>query len=179
VRIISGKLKGHSLKRVEKITTRETADMVKEAVFNMLFDLGDLIVLDLFAGSGAYAFESLSRGAKLAYLIDHDRHAIQTIAYNAKKLKLQNDVKIIKSDYLAFLKRLQSENIFDLVFLDPPYEMSIYNEVIEVLDMHMKQDGKIVCEARKSHQFLDQIRSFEKDKEKVYGNKKICIYIKK
>jgi len=164
--------------RVGKDTTRETADMVKESVFNMLGQRIEGVVLDLFAGSGAYGIEALSRGASFLYAVDHDRDAVKTIIENAKMIKEMDHVNVSLKDYARFLQTLESHIMFDVVFVDPPYDLDVYQEVLEKLDQHMRVDGLIVCESKKQIILADQILSLTKIKEKVYGIKRITIYQK-
>ena len=164
--------------RVGKDTTRETADMVKESVFNMLGQRIEGVVLDLFAGSGAYGIEALSRGASFLFAVDHDRDAVKTIIENAKMIKEMEHVNVSLKDYARFLQTLEDHIMFDVVFVDPPYDLDVYQEVLEKLDRHMQLDGFIVCESKKQIILADQILSLTKIKEKVYGIKRITIYQK-
>jgi 16S rRNA (guanine966-N2)-methyltransferase len=179
MRIVGGKHRGRNLMRVGKDTTRETADMVKESVFNMLGQRIEGVVLDLFAGSGAYGIEALSRGASFLFAVDHDRDAVKTIIENAKMIKEMDHVDVSLKDYARFLQTLEDHIMFDVVFVDPPYDLDVYQEVLEKLDQHMQLDGLIVCESKKQIILADQILSLTKIKEKVYGIKRITIYQKK
>ncbi len=179
MRIIGGKHRGRNLVRVGKITTRETADMVKESVFNMLGGTIDGIVLDLFAGSGAYGLEAISRGASFLYAVDHDRIAVKTIVENAKILNEIEHVSVNLKDYQRFLNALEETLFFDVVFIDPPYDFIVYHEVLEQLDTHLNQNALVVCESKKQIILEDEINSLVKIKERVYGIKRITIYQKK
>ena len=178
MRIVGGKHRGRNLMRVGKDTTRETADMVKESVFNMLGGTIHGTVLDLFAGSGAYGIEAISRGATFLYAVDHDRDAIKTIIENAKILKEMEHVRVSMQDYAKFLATLEKETMFDVVFVDPPYDLDIYQDVLEKLDPRMNALGSIVCESKKQIVLPEKVLSLVKIKEKVYGIKRITIYQK-
>ncbi len=177
MRIVGGVHRGKKLFCVGKDSTRETADMVKEAVFNMLGGTLDGVVLDLFAGSGAYGLEALSRGASFLYAVDKSKDAIKTIIKNSKNIK-EERVKIINKDYLAFLKALKIETQFNLVFLDPPYALNVYESIMNSLEKNVLTGGFIVCESKKDVILSDNIISFAKVKEKTYGIKRITIYQK-
>lgn len=87
-RIIAGAARGHSL-AVPKSGTRPTSDRVREAMFSSLeslLDLGGVAVLDLYAGSGALAFEALSRGASTAVLVEQSKSAASVLRANAELL---------------------------------------------------------------------------------------------
>ena len=178
MRIVGGKHRGRNLIRVGKDTTRETADMVKESVFNMLGGSIQGVVLDLFAGSGAYGLEALSRGASFLYAVDHDRDAVKTIIENAKTIKEMDHVDVSLKDYARFLATIDEKIMFDVVFVDPPYELDVYQDVLEKLDRRMQPDGYIVCESKKQIVLPEQILSLTKIKEKVYGIKRVTIYQK-
>ncbi|MBU1094095.1 MAG: 16S rRNA (guanine(966)-N(2))-methyltransferase RsmD [Firmicutes bacterium] len=165
--------------RVGKVTTRETADMVKESVFNMLGGTLDGVVLDLFAGSGAYGLEAISRGASFLYAVDHDRDAIKTIIENAKILNEMEHVSVSLKDYMRFLNTMDETMLFDVVFIDPPYDFIVYKEVLEKLDPHLVKNALIVCESKKQVILDEEIASLVKIKERVYGIKRITIYQKK
>jgi 16S rRNA (guanine966-N2)-methyltransferase len=176
MRITGGIHRGRKLFHVEKKTTRETADMVKVAVFNMLGNNLSGISLDLFAGSGAYGIESVSRGIEFAYLNDIDKDACQVIEKNVMSMNLFNQVKVTNYPYEVFIHKLDNIIKFDYVFLDPPYELKVYEEIIKSLEKHMNLGSKIIVEASKEVILEDQVNSFMKQKEKVYGIKKIAIY---
>jgi len=176
MRIIGGTHRGRLLKRVGKPTTRETADMVKESVFNMIGVKLEGKVLDLFAGSGAYGLESLSRGAEQAYFVDIDKDAVKTIKDNATTLGLQSQSIIIQKDYIRFLDGLDHAILFDYIFLDPPYEKKIYVDVITQLTSHLTPEAYIICESEKKLVLPDEIQGLMKIKDKTYGIKRISVY---
>jgi 16S rRNA (guanine966-N2)-methyltransferase len=178
MRIVGGIHRSRQLKMVGKPTTRETADMVRESVFNMLGGTVRGVVLDLFSGSGAYALEAISRGASYAHTVDLSKDAIKTIQENAKLLKEDHRVTIYHKDYEQFLTSLTIDQKFDLVFLDPPYEMNIYEHVMDLLSSHTFEDSRIICESKKQLELPDTIGSFVKIKDKSYGIKRISIYEK-
>lgn len=179
MRIIGGKHRARKLERVGKITTRETADMVKESIFNMIG--GTLIgtTLDLFAGSGAYGLEALSRGSNIAYFVDHDKDAVKTIKKNAETLGEQDHVIIEFKTVERFLKAIPQDLMFDQVFIDPPYDMNVYEEVLMGLNNHLYSDSLVICESRKDLDLPEIVLDLVKIKEKVYGIKKVTIYEKK
>lgn len=176
MRITGGTKRGFIIKRVLSDDTRETSDMVKVAVFNMLGNLDKKVVLDLFSGSGAYGLEAFSRGAEHITFVDKQRKAIDVIKENIHKLNVPN-YQVLQMDYKRFL----SDAIdckFDLIFLDPPYNLNVYEEVIKTLEAYTKDESTIVCELIKSNTLPDRIGSFSKQKEKNYGIKKVIIYEK-
>ncbi len=124
MRIIAGEFRSRTLVAPEGTTTRPTMDRARESLFNVLsnfMSFEEISVLDLYAGSGALAFEALSRGAARATLVDRDRKAVEAIKRNAHALRVEDRVSIRQQDAEAFLER-RGDETFNLIFADPPYE---------------------------------------------------------
>lgn len=128
MRIIGGRLGGRRFEGPAGNATRPTSDRVREGVASALSSRGafdDAVVLDLFAGTGAWALEALSRGATRAVLVDRDRRACSLIGANAATLGLSEQCVVVSCNLLAdpqhLLKRLPANVVFTLVFVDPPY----------------------------------------------------------
>ena len=117
MRIIAGTHRGKKLVEYYTPNTRPTTDRVKENVFNLLnnyLDFNQLRVLDLFAGTGAYGIECLSRGAKFVHFNDLDSAAINVVKKNIGQI--WHNCRLTQKDYLSVL-----DEPYDLIFLDPPY----------------------------------------------------------
>lgn len=142
MRIIGGKYKSRKLFTLEGLATRPTLDSTKEAIFNSLGNyIPDFVVLDVFGGSGALTLESISRGAKKAYIVDNSPQAIQIIKKNIASLKVENNVIVLQCSYDDALKKLNNMK-FDIVFLDPPFRMKVIDELITYLiENDMINDG--------------------------------------
>ena len=122
MRIIAGEFGGRRLQAPKGDATRPTTDRAREALFARLGDVDGCHVLDLFAGSGALAFEALSRGAQHAVIVDSDLAAIRCARANATALGVEHRVTIRRSDFrLALTAAVRRADQFDLVFVDPPY----------------------------------------------------------
>ena len=101
MRIIAGKYRSRKLNTLPGLKTRPTLDQTKEAIFSSLGNyLPDFTVLDVFGGSGALSLESLSRGAKKAYIIDNNIEAINVIKTNKEALKVKDELVIYHSSYM-------------------------------------------------------------------------------
>ncbi|MES2707360.1 MAG: 16S rRNA (guanine(966)-N(2))-methyltransferase RsmD [Verrucomicrobiota bacterium] len=118
MRIISGSAGGIPI-QVPKTLLRPTADRVREAVFSMLGEaVTGAVVLDLFAGSGSYGLECLSRGAESCVFVESDRSAGPVISANLKKTSLTGGT-VANSPVESWLKG--RTGAFDLIFADPPF----------------------------------------------------------
>lgn len=132
MRVIAGIARSMPLKSVEGLGTRPTTDRAKETLFNILQPyLEGTSFLDLFSGSGAIAIEALSRGARQAVLVENNKQAIACIEENLTFTKLNEKAQIIKSDVLHALYSLSTKgDFFDIIFMDPPYNMEYEKEVL-------------------------------------------------
>lgn len=152
-RIIAGIAKGRPLS-VPKAGTRPTSDRVRESLFTSLNhdfegDWTGLQVLDLFAGTGAFGLEALSRGAAAATAVEVHPDAIKVIQQNAVATKLP--LRIQKSDVKKWLTVPTGEK-FDLVFLDPPYDFASADlqEIVELVAANWITESAIVLVERSS-----------------------------
>ena len=120
MRVVAGSAGGIRL-AVPKTEVRPTMDRVKAAIFS---SLGERVVgarvLDLFAGTGALGIEALSRGAASALFVEENRAAVQVIEQNFIRTKLRG--RVTSQEVFAFLERGRSNERFDIIFADPPYD---------------------------------------------------------
>lgn len=133
MRIIAGQWRGRPLVAPKGEVTRPTADRTRETLFSMLVSrLGSfegLRVADLYAGSGALAFEALSRGAERAVLVENDRAALDAIGKNAAKLGAAAAIEVRAMS----AARLPRQSPFDLIFADPPYDTGMGTSVAKAV----------------------------------------------
>lgn len=162
MRITTGLYKGRVLKRVGTVETRETSNVVKQAVFNILFDVTNHVVLDIFAGSGQYGFESISRGAKKAIFIDHQKQASMTILDNASMLQCQDKVEIFEQPVTQKVFQMITDEI-DTIFIDPPYNYQDYEKLLRIIP----NAQYVIIETQKKTQLNDVIGPYQKHKEKT------------
>ena len=117
MRIISGIYKSRTLQAPKGDQTRPTSDRARETLFNILVnmtEIEDARVLDLFAGSGAFALEAISRGASSAVCLEKAPQAVSSINLNAMNLGIGTELQIIRSDVYKWL--LEAEGPFDVIF---------------------------------------------------------------
>lgn len=134
MRVIAGEARGHRLIAPKSAATRPVLDQVKEAMFNILFDVRAAHVLDLFAGSGAVGIEALSRGAAHCTFVEQARVAVAAITQNLKHCRLDDRATVIAAPVFSTLKKLaRRDQSFDLIFVDPPYERDLVNRALSLL----------------------------------------------
>jgi len=143
VRIVAGSRKGHTIQAPKGLATRPTSDRVREAAFNLIGPVDGASVLDLYAGSGAMGLEALSRGAARAVFVESDRDACRAIERNLEKLRLTG-ARVVCGDALAFLA--SESNAYDLVLVDPPYELTDHERLARYLPRVLADDGLLVLE---------------------------------
>lgn len=156
MRIITGSARGVRLNTLEGEETRPTAERVKEAVFSMIqFEIEGRKVLDLFSGSGQMALEALSRGAQKAVMIDINPDAQKIIKENAQKAKLYDRSVVLGGDCKKFIKSFSGKEQFDIIFVDPPYEYRMINDVLEYLVKFdvISPNGLVICEDDRSEPY--------------------------
>lgn len=134
IRIIAGKYRHREIQNPDSPLVRPTMDRVREALFSALGNIEDLRVLDLFAGSGAFGFEALSRGAKEVIAVDSLTLSVKAIRATKERLEISDDsLTILKTDYKNAL-RILGGKAYDLIFADPPYEMNITTSLLDNLE---------------------------------------------
>ncbi len=137
MRVIGGSARGRKLKAPPGGGTRPITDRAKEAIFNMLSSLGALAegdaVLDLYAGSGSFGIESLSRGASSATFVEQDRAAAAVLSANLAQLGFDDRSQVIVAPAERALRTLAAEPPIAVAFCDPPYAIDPWAELIPAL----------------------------------------------
>ncbi|MDX6453916.1 MAG: rRNA (guanine966-N2)-methyltransferase [Gaiellaceae bacterium] len=174
MRIIAGSHKGHTIQAPRGRDTRPTSDRVRENVFNLVGPVDGATVLDLYAGSGAMGLEALSRGAAKAVFVERDADAVRAIERNLDKLRLSGT--ILRQDAVtALATEAGSHRKYDLVLVDPPYEMytDVQPQLARYLPALLAADGLLVVEtdARVEPELPLALRTSRK-----YGQARITIY---
>ncbi|OUQ58866.1 16S rRNA (guanine(966)-N(2))-methyltransferase RsmD [Tyzzerella sp. An114] len=150
MRVISGMARGHKLLAPEGMDTRPTTDRIKETLFNIIApDLPQSRFLDLFSGSGAIGIEALSRGAQKAVFVDESSKCREIIEHNLKHTKLIDNADLYCMDAVSAINMLGTKGEkFDIIFLDPPYNMGFYEPVIIAIKNSgiLDKEGYIIAE---------------------------------
>ena len=179
MRVITGKARGIQLKTPDGMLTRPTADRVKEALFSIInFDIPGAKVLDLFGGTGQLGIEALSRGAASAVFVDAREESCKLIRENLKRTKLENDAKVIRSDYMDYLSRCREQ--YNIIILDPPYaEVFLENAIKRITEIDILQsDGIIVAERPLGKDLPWEFEGYTRSKDYKYGKVLLTIYRK-
>lgn len=131
VRIIAGEWRSRKLPVVDLPGLRPTTDRLRETLFNWLqHSVIEARCLDLFAGSGALGFEAASRGAKKVTMIERDRKASQGLQQSVELLKTDK-VEVVQADAMVWLEK--TDQVFDLIFLDPPFDQNLGSKALDKL----------------------------------------------
>ncbi|MBF0204783.1 MAG: 16S rRNA (guanine(966)-N(2))-methyltransferase RsmD, partial [Desulfamplus sp.] len=133
MRIISGTCRGRRLSTLKGLSIRPTSDKVRESIFNIIGQkVHDATVLDLFAGTGAFGIECLSRGSNKALFVDISGTSCSIIRQNIDLCKLSGQSSILKYDATKSNLPLDiTSTRFDLIFTDPPYERGFVEKILK------------------------------------------------
>ena len=179
MRVITGKARGIQLKTPDGMLTRPTADRVKEALFSIInFDIPGAKVLDLFGGTGQLGIEALSRGAESAVFVDSREKSCKLIRENLRRTKLEQNAKVIRSDYLDYLNRCRES--YNIIILDPPYaEVYLENALKRITEIDILQsDGIIITERPLGKELPWDFEGYTRSKDYKYGKILLTIYRK-
>ena len=154
MRIIAGNLKGSTLYMPKDKNTRPLRDLTKESIFNLLthskkilLELKQSNVLDLYAGTGSFGLECLSRQAKSVCFIEKKKDAIEILEKNIEKLKVKKNAYIFLDDVFDLIKRHSIfKSKFDLIFCDPPFKDSNIEKLIQLICNNnvLQKDGILI-----------------------------------
>ncbi|MCI9612010.1 MAG: 16S rRNA (guanine(966)-N(2))-methyltransferase RsmD [Eubacterium sp.] len=150
MRIIAGTAKSLPLRSIEGRDTRPTTDRIKETLFNILqTGIEGCSFLDLFAGSGQIGLEALSRGASHAVFVESSKKACACIEENIRFTRFDARAKLLSMEASGALRTLEGNDSFDYIFMDPPYQSGMEQEVLIYLAGSglLKEDGVIIIEA--------------------------------
>lgn len=178
MRIISGAAKGRRLKAPDTERTRPATDRVREAVFS---SIGPWVegadVLDLYAGSGSYGLEALSRGAASATFVEKGKAAIEALRGNIAAVGLGGT--IVATDVDAFLDG-PGMRVYHLVFIDPPWDLStdVVERQLTRLDGIFEEEGEVVVSRRSGDRPPDPPGSWRVATDRRYGDARIYRYVK-
>ena len=181
MRIISGNFKGKKILEPKDIYTRPLKDLTKESIFNIInhsnkfkVKIEGSVILDLFSGVGSFGIECISRGAKYVSFVENYSKVIPILKQNLKNLKIDNIYEILEKDIIKELNFQKFNNLFDIIFLDPPYKDKFLPNTLEIIlkNKILSKNGIIILHRnRKEKEILpSNFRILEK---REYGISKI------
>ena len=168
MRVISGTARGTKLESLEGLSTRPTIDRVKEGIFSSIqFVVPGAKVLDLFAGSGQMGIECLSRDAVKGVFVDSNKDALNIVIKNIKVFGLFDKARVVNMTAQDYLRTCKEE--FDIIFLDPPYNMGILDEILEKVYQITAPGGIIIAESELGWKPAKEIEGLRMVKQYKYG----------
>jgi 16S rRNA (guanine966-N2)-methyltransferase len=180
VRIVAGTHRGRPLVGPTGPGLRPTADRIRESLFNLLgqfFEGGE--VLDLYAGTGALAFEALSRGMGRAVLVDSGAESARLVAENARTLGMSERIELLKMPVVRAVPRLAAEGRrFALVFADPPYADEVVAEVAQAVGEGglLAEGGTLVVEHGRREVAPERVSGLQRVDSRRFGDTVVSLY---
>lgn len=173
--ITGGKFRGRKITTVKSNDVRPTSSKIRASIFNMLSSMGveieEIVFLDLFAGSGIMGLEALSRGAKKTVFIEKNPATYNLIKKNLSSFDA--NCEVFSTDALKFLDK--TEQKFDIIFIDPPYQAGLYDEILIKAPKNLIAEGLLIIEAPLEYTLSGTMNIL---KHKVYGGTQIFICAK-
>ena len=184
MRIIGGKLKNKKLHFTENLRTRPLKDSVRENIFNILshsnnvgINIKNSEVLDLYAGTGSFGLECVSREASRVVFVENDLDALTNLKKNIKNLNSENKTVLLTQDVSEFLNLLNLElykEKFNIIFLDPPYQDKECVEVVKRIKKKELLNKKHIIVIHREIKSEDHIDKYLNIIEKrIYGRSEI------
>lgn len=178
-RIGSGDMRGRKLRTPAGTGTRPLLGRIKKSLFDILAPrLPGARVLDVYAGSGSFGLEALSRGAAEAVLVESDRTAAGVIRDNIAKLGLRGHAHVAQQDARSAMSALAGGgHEFDLVFLDPPFRMDAAGELLACAVPLVASGGLVILRVARGRRLPESGAGVTLEREKKYGASKVGFYV--
>ena len=182
MRIIAGKLKGTILYLPKDKNIRPLKDLARESIFNLLnhsnkisLQLEQSNILDLYAGTGSFGLECLSRNARHVCFVENEKSAIKVLEKNIEKMDIRKKTKVFFKDAMNLIEKKNIVNLkFDLIFCDPPFKFTDISKLIQLIFNNnlLKESGIIILHRNKTteEKLPDYFKVIE---ERLYGISKI------
>ena len=178
LRIIGGKWRSRTIPFPSAQGLRPTGDRVRETVFNWLApSIEGARCLDLFAGSGALCFESLSRGAAHCTALELQDAAVRQLRESATVLEAL-DLRIVQTNSLQYLENNGTQQRYDLVFVDPPFDTPLLSSACALLErgQWLATNAKIYCELSAADNSFVPAHNWQLLREKISGGVRYCLF---
>lgn len=178
MRVITGTARG---KRIITLPgddiVRPTPERVKEGMFSAIqFDIEGRRILDLFAGCGQLGIEALSRGAEKATFVDASEQSLGVIRKNLDNTGFTDKARVIRSDFASFTAT--SRDIFDIVFIDPPYKAMLFEKAVAAIEPILSDYGMVLCEHPSEVSLPEKIGGLVLSRSYRYGKVSVELYKK-
>jgi len=179
MRITGGSLRGRTISLIEKNGVRYTSSKVREAIFNVLGDIRDKSILDLFAGAGSFTIEAMSRGASRATSVEMDREMARILKKNLTSLTLNNYCHVLIMDVIYAVPILsKSAFSYDIIFMDPPYDRGYVKETMKILGINRIYDAHsliVIEHSKREVPLVSQHEGWHHIDTKGYGDTVVTI----
>lgn len=183
MRIIAGSARGRRLHTPKGLSVRPTSDKVKESLFSILAGLlgplDECTVLDIFAGTGNLGIEALSRGARRAVFVDSNRDSTALISKNLALTGCSDRSRVLLKDFSSALALLETAGeVFQLIFLDPPYQKGLIERCLEQLGTSsmLAEDSVVVAEFSSRENIADCHGRLRQIDARVYGDTALAFF---
>ena len=177
IRIVAGQWRSRWIHFDDHVGLRPTPNRLRETLFNWLqFRLPGSLVLDLFAGSGVLGFESMSRGAERVYAVEKNPAVVRRIKHEATQLNAKN-FEIFQENALLWISSFEPERPFDGVFVDPPFELNLWVDILGLLHRpgFLKEDSWVYVERPRTVHLDFRTLGFNVVKEAGAGDVQIAL----
>ncbi len=181
MRVIAGNARGMKLVAPKSLITRPPLDHIKEALFNIIAgEVEGSKVLDMYAGTGSFGIEALSRGASSAVFVEQEKAALEALKQNLKKTGFDVFSSVYRYSVESFLVgQTAGDERFDLIFLDPPFRISLI-EIRTVFDVLKRADlideSAMVILRVNSKRDVPLSPGFDLEKDRTYGDSRLLFY---
>jgi 16S rRNA (guanine966-N2)-methyltransferase len=174
-RITAGAWRGRQVQTPAGLDTRPTTSLVRQALFNILGDVGGAAVVDLYAGAGTVGFEALSRGAASVTFVEHHRPTLNLVRATAERLGCADRCRLVAGDALHWVRGRPPElRAADLVYVDAPYRDAGALDVLDAIGA--EPPALVVCEHHRAMTLPDVVRGLRHVREAAYGTTRLSFY---
>jgi 16S rRNA (guanine966-N2)-methyltransferase len=175
IRVITGTAKGRKL-IMPQHGTRPLTDRIKTSIFDLILEfISDANVLDLYAGSGSFGIEALSRGAKSATFVDLSDEAIDCISTNLLTTQFNTSTQVIQDQVNNFITT--TIEMYDLIFLDPPFDTKLDPD-FSGINKILQPDGLLVYRTLQNRPLPRLPEDLLVVYQKIYGKSKVIFFRK-
>ena len=177
LRVTGGVLKGRKILVPAHGEARYTSSKARAAIFNLIGEVANYDVLDLFAGSGSLAVEALSRGARHAVCVEKSRRMAEMLRENLRRLGLDKDCVVLNMDVIYALPALSKRgDTYDLILMDPPYDKGYVSAILDLLKKQtVCRDGSLLVLEHSKREQLPGFVNPGSVRSRLYGDTAVSL----